>query len=158
MSKVILHPSAKDERGYFQVVVRFDESPNFLKNESWIRRYEGIKIERCFIYKVTSFIGWDRGDIGEAGIAIFDAAGRAIYERSDHKEAGIFLFKEGRDLQRVGIAHFNAIETRRTDALTDQISIHIDAWPTGINPDKHTIEKQARPDIHFRLWCKGVRV
>ena len=155
--EVFLFQSDKDDLGRYQIVVRFKGSPMYLKqDETWIKRYEGIKIQKCCIYKVTSFIGWDRGDIGEAGVALFDKAGRAIYERSDHKEAGICILGWPFKKQSIGTCHFDAIQSADTEAVTDEISIHIDAWPTGINPDKHTMEKMARPDINLRLWCEGV--
>lgn len=41
------------------------------------------------ITRVESFIAFDRGDVTEAVLAVYDARGRAVYRRSPHKESGL---------------------------------------------------------------------
>lgn len=148
----------KDKRGHFQLQFKWD--PVFVtKEKPFMERVNEEKIapldKPVSIYKVSSFIGFDRGDVAEAGIVVFDEAGRAIYERSEHKEAGIVRFKWWQvwGKQSIGICMFDAIKAADTDALTSSVSIHLDAWPTGLNPAKHTLENIARPHFLVTLWC-----
>lgn len=155
-NEIAQFPTLTDSRGRYQILLRFSWAPMLLEDTSLIRRYENYKLPcKAEIYKISTFLGWDRGDIGECGVGIFDESGRSIYERTDHKEAGVhqlnfWVWKS----QLISTAHFNATHVAETDAVTQNISIHVDAWPTGINMLKHTMKPMVRPDLNIRLWCK----
>jgi len=95
--------------------------------------------EEYTFYAAGSFIGLDRGDIGEFAVVIAARGGPEIYSRSFHKETA---------------APFDSEDWKRTAFVTtNKLRIWIVARTTGANEILRRGEPwSSRPDFVIRLW------
>lgn len=79
-------------RGPDQIELQWDDMPITAYGGSeqyvWTRRTSIPLPEYRKPVRGNSFMGFDRGDVVEAEVAVFDHMGREIYRRSLHKEEG----------------------------------------------------------------------
>jgi hypothetical protein len=79
--------SPPDESGRF--VFEFDPGPIEIYRANRYRLWDHVvPMPRGTICEVRSFVGWDRGSLGEANLEVNVGATR-LYERSEHKESPV---------------------------------------------------------------------
>lgn len=132
----VLHPTAKDSRGHWNAKVEFpDQAAPIEQGQSYTKKVVVELPEECWLYKVDTFNGLDRGDIVEMDTFVYDRVGRALYQRSLHKESE---------------AMYNSFWPIATDAITDRVGIHMHAHVTKA-------DELARAHWNVMLWCAPVK-
>lgn len=128
--------SDTDPRGHFNVKIEFKNQPAVINSTTDYTKKLDIPLgETSYVYKIDTFNGLDREDIVEMDTFIYDKYGRVLYQRSLHKETP---------------AMFNSYWPIATDAVTDEITVHMHAHVT--DPDQPP-DKQARAHWNVVLWC-----
>ncbi len=135
MTPYKIFKSNKDSRGHWNIKIEFPEQPAYIDMGKHYTKKVRVPLgEKCFVYQVDTFNGLDRGDIVEMDTFVYDSAGRALYQRSLHKETP---------------AMYDSFCPRETDALTDSVDIHMHAHVTKS-------DEPARAHWNIMLWCRGV--
>jgi len=111
--------------------------------EDAVTEIHDVDLPEAFtFYAGGSFIGLDRGDVGEYAVVIASRGGPEIYSRSFHKETA---------------APFDSEDWKRAAFVTmDTLRIWIVARTTGPNEILRRGETwSSRPDFVIRLWTTG---
>ena len=95
------------QMGANHAVISWPDLPRVIYggSESLVLRRRQVFVlgDKKNIVSFSTFMGWDRGDIGEAHILIFDANGVPIYMRSDHRQNGYDINYNAYDLKPVPV-------------------------------------------------------
>jgi len=128
----VTHVTGKDVRGHFNIKIEFPSQPaNISQGQDYTKKVKVRLPSNCVIYKVDAFNGLDRGDIVEMDTFVYDKVGRALYQRSLHKETP---------------AMYNSYWPIECDALTDSVDVHMHAHVTKS-------DEPARAHWNIMLWC-----
>jgi hypothetical protein len=104
-----------------------------------LRRTQTFKLDRAHeILSIRTFIGWDRGDIGEAHIIVTDSNGVPLYSRSEHRQNGYDL-------------NYDAFNTQVVPVKSNTGSIKIDLLVrcTGENENPMVFQRNNPLSVFF---------
>lgn len=130
-----LNVSPTDDSGRF--MVSFDPGPIAIYRADGYREWDHVvPLPPGTICEVRSFVGWDRGSLGEANLEL-NISGYQLYERSEHKESP------------VNYDAWVVREERREVREGESIHMHLGAVQTG--PNAHDGGLSTRVHFAFRL-------
>ena len=130
------HLTAKDSRGHWNVKIEFPDQPaEIIQGQDYTKKVTVELNDKCWLYKVDTFNGLDRGDIVEMDTFVYDDTGRVLYQRSLHKESP---------------AMYNSFWPIESDAVTSAVDIHMHAHVTKS-------DEPARAHWNVMLWCAPVK-
>jgi hypothetical protein len=127
--------SAPDASGRF--TVEFDAGPVVIYHANGYRTWERlVSIPSGTVCEVRSFVGWDRGSVGEASLEL-NVGGFRLYERSDHKEGE-------------GIYDAWSVRSARLEVGTGAL-VHMVMGAAQTGPNTHDDGLSTRVHFAFRL-------
>lgn len=104
-----------------------------------LRRVQTFNLDRQHeIVSIRTFIGWDRGDIGEAHIIVIDHKGVPIYSRSVHRQNGYDENYDAFDLQEVPVP-----------STTDTLTVDLLVRCTGQNDNPQAYKRSNPLSVFF---------